>query len=442
MLYLIYPKSKDVSTITVKFITLGCKTNLYESEAMAELFKNAGFDVINGRETADVCVINTCTVTGTGAQKSRQQIRRARRENPNAVIAVTGCLAQTDADRIRQELDIDILLGNKHRSRIVEFVRLALKGVKTDDITDILKEREFEELTITHGQSRVRANLKIEDGCNNFCSYCIIPYARGPVRSRSIDKIREEASALGKTGYGEVVLTGIHIGSYGRDLDNGLSLIDVIEEVHKADGIKRIRLGSVEPVTVTEEFVKRAAKLEKLCPQFHLSLQSGCDETLKRMNRHYTTAEYKTAVELLRENIPDASITTDIMVGFAGETDEYFEKSYNFCREIGFMQMHVFPYSIRKGTAAEKFTDQVPENIKAQRAQSMLSLAANMKSEFYTQYIGKTVSVLVEQKKGNLYHGTSANYMDILVDNAENCTGKIVDVKIEKYADEYLIGSV
>ena len=433
-----YIKSLEVFAITVKFITLGCKTNLYESEAMAELFRNAGFQITKSKN-ADVCIINTCTVTGTGAQKSRQQIRRARRENPNSIIAVTGCLAQTDADTILKDTQIDIIIGNKNRNRIVEFVEMALKGDKINEITDILKEKDFEELAVTHGQSRVRANLKIEDGCNNFCTYCIIPYARGPVRSRDLAKIREEAEALGKTGYGEVVLTGIHIGSYGRDLDNGTSLIDVIETVHECSGIERIRLGSLEPVVITEDFVKRIKTLPKVCPQFHMSLQSGCDETLKRMNRHYTTDEFKKAVELLRRNIPDTSITTDVMIGFAGETDEYFEKSYNFCKEIGFMQMHIFPYSIRKGTVAESYTDHVPENVKTLRAHRMLELASDMKKDFYTKYIGKTLSVLTEQKKGNLYHGTTSNYMDVMIEDAENSVGKLIDVEIIDYCDEKLI---
>ena len=424
--------------ITVKFITLGCKTNMYESEAMAELFKSAGFEITKGK-TADICIINTCTVTGTGAQKSRQQIRRARRENPNSIIAVTGCLAQTDADAILKDTDIDIIIGNKHRNRIVELTKSALKGEKINLITDILKEKDFEELAITHGQSRVRANLKIEDGCNNFCTYCIIPYARGPVRSRDLSKIREEAETLGKTGYGEIVLTGIHIGSYGRDLNDGTSLIDVIEMVHECPGIERIRLGSLEPVVITKNFVKRIKNLSKVCPQFHMSLQSGCDETLKRMNRHYTTDEYRTAVELLRNNIPDTSITTDVMVGFAGETDEYFEKSYNFCKEIGFMQMHIFPYSIRKGTVAESYTDHVPENIKTLRAHKMLELASDMKKEFYTRYIGKTLSVLIEQKKDKMYHGTTVNYMDVLIEDAENSVGKLIDTEIIDYCDEKLI---
>ena len=430
-----------MSKITVKFITLGCKTNLYESDAMAELFRKAGYTVTNGREKADVCVVNTCTVTGTGAQKSRQQIRRARRENPGAVLAVTGCLAQTEAEKIRSEMDVDILIGSKHRNRIVELVQQALNGVKTDEVVDILKEHEFEEFGVIHGQSRVRANLKIEDGCNNFCSYCIIPYARGPVRSRPVERIREEAAALGENGYGEVVLTGIHIGSYGRDLRDGTGLAEVIEIVHEVEGIRRIRLGSLEPVVITEDFVRRIKKLPKLCPQFHMSLQSGCDETLKRMNRHYTTEEYRNAVELLRGNIADTAITTDLMVGFAGETEEEFRQSYEFCRETGFSQMHIFPYSIRKGTAAEHLQNQVDESVKTERAHIMMELAKQMKKEFYSAYIGKTVSVLAEQKKNEGVHGTTANYMDVLIKDSRLQAGQISDVRIDSYVNEQLIGA-
>ena len=409
---------------------------------MKKLFEKAGYTIVFGKEKADVCVINTCTVTGTGAQKSRQQIRRARRENPDAVIAVCGCLAQTESEKLKNEMDIDVLIGNNKRAEIVELVKEAVSGKTVCKVEDILKVRDFEEIGITEGQSRVRANLKIEDGCDNFCSYCIIPFARGPVRSRGMGNIIEEAKALGKSGYGEVVLTGIHIGSYGKDLKNGKGLIDVIEEVHKIDGIERIRLGSLEPVMITEDFVKRAKKLTKLCPQFHMSLQSGCDETLLRMKRRYTTDEYKKAVELLRENIPETAITTDLMVGFAGETEEEFEKSYNFCREIGFSQMHIFPYSVREGTAAEKLPNQVPENVKTERSQKMLELAEQMKAEFYNKYIGKTVQVLAEQKKGELWHSTTANYMDVYFKCEDDISGKMINIKIKSYESESLKGEI
>ncbi len=424
----------------VQFFTLGCKTNLYESDAMAEQFRRAGYSVITQNEDADVCVINTCTVTGTGAQKSRQMIRKVRRAHPEAILAVTGCLAQTDGEALRESLGIDLLLGNKYRSRIVELVERAKTGEKIVAVEDILKEREYEELGITARQGRVRANLKIEDGCNNFCSYCIIPYARGPVRSRNLEEIRREAEELGKAGYREAVLTGIHIGSYGKDKADGITLLDVIETVHQAEGIRRIRLGSLEPVTVTEEFVNRMKGLPKLCPQFHMSLQSGCDATLKRMRRRYTAGEYREAVCRLREAFPDVAITTDLMVGFAGETAEEFEESYAFCKEIGFAQMHIFPYSVRKGTAAEKLPDQVPETVKTERAGRMLALASEMKEAFYRGFIGRTLPVLVEQRKGGYYHGTCANYLDVKLKSEQALTGELLPVKLVGYENEMLLG--
>lgn len=426
--------------INVKFYTLGCKTNLYESDAMAELFRHAGHQVVMGKEPADICVINTCTVTGTGAQKSRQQIRRVRREHPDAVVAVTGCLTQTEGETLRDELGADVILGNKYRNQIVELTMRALSGEKIYAVENILKEDSFEEMGTVSRQGRVRANLKIEDGCNNFCAYCIIPYARGPVRSRALSEIRKEAEALGDAGYQEVVLTGIHIGSYGRDKTDGTTLADVIETVHQAEGISRIRLGSLEPVVVTEEFVQRMKKLPKLCPQFHMSLQSGCDETLKRMRRRYTAEEYRQSVLRLKEAFPDVAITTDLMVGFAGETEEEFAQSYAFCREMGFAQMHIFPYSVRKGTAAESFGGQVPEPVKQERAQKMLALATTMKEEFYQKYIGKVLPVLIEQKKGNCYHGTCANYMDVMVETEQDLTGQIVPVTMTEFKNEMLKG--
>lgn len=431
--------TKGVKKITVKFVTLGCKTNIYESEAMAELFKERGYEVVSSGK-ADICVINTCTVTGTGAKKSRQQIRRARHENPNGVIAVTGCFAQTEPN-ITRELGADIIIGNSGRARIVELTEQALLGKGSDIVGDILHEHEYEELPITKSQSRIRANVKIEDGCNNFCTYCIIPYARGPVRSRSIENIIREVRSLAEHGYKEVVLTGIHIGSYGRDIkDKSVGLIDVIEGVSSVEGIGRIRLGSIEPVLITEDFVSRAAALQKLCPQFHLSLQSGCDETLRRMNRHYTSSEFSDAVRLLRDNIKDTAITTDLMVGFAGETEDEFETSYKFCKSIGFSQMHIFKYSVRKGTRAEGFSHQVAENIKDERSHKMLGLAEDMKRAFYESYIGKELSVLVEQEHSpGLYHATTMNYMDILVPASRSQKGEIVSFTPRAYKNGYLI---
>ena len=415
----------------VKFITLGCKTNTYESDAMAKLFSDRGYSVAEKGE-ADIYVINTCTVTGTGAQKSRQAIGKAIRENANAVIAVAGCLAQTETDKIKEIKGVDIVIGNSGKGKIVDLVERVIEDKKQlISCKDIMEENAFEEIANTAVQSRIRANVKIEDGCNNYCTYCIIPYARGKVRSRDLGKIEEEVIALSKAGYREIVLTGIHIGSYGKDLSENISLIDVLETVCAVEGIKRVRLGSLEPVVITEDFVERAKKLKNLCPHFHMSLQSGCDETLKRMNRHYTTEEYKKAVELLRKNIPDTSITTDLMVGFPGETEEEFEASYNFCRSIGFMQMHIFKYSIRKGTRAEKFPDQISKKVKEERSRKMLSLAENMKKSFYEKYNGKEAEALFEVESNGIYHCTTPNYMDIYVKSSEDFSGEIKRVILD-----------
>jgi len=328
----------------VKFITLGCKTNYYESQAMSELFRQKGYIIADKNEVADIYVINTCTVTGTGAQKSRQHIRKAKKENPSAIIAVTGCYAQTEPETVATLEGVDVVIGTNGKKQIVEHIEKAINGEKVLHLEDMTYCREYEELCITNEQSRIRATIKIQDGCDNFCTYCIIPYARGRVRSRKLENVISEVKKLAAAGYPEIVLTGIHLDSYGKDFDFKYKLIDVIEEVSKISGIKRIRLGSLEPVVITEDFVLRAKKLDNFCPHFHLSLQSGCDETLKRMNRHYTTGDYEKAVKLLKENFADVAITTDIIVGFPGETEEEFSLSYNFCKKIEFMQMHVFKY--------------------------------------------------------------------------------------------------
>ena len=416
----------------VKFITLGCKTNYYESQAMSELFRQKGYEIAEKGEIGDIYVINTCTVTGTGAQKSRQHIRRAKKENPNSIVAVTGCFAQTEPEKASSIEGVDIVIGTAEKGRIVECVERAIEGEKLTLNTDMTNFRDYEELCITGEQSRIRATIKIEDGCDNFCSYCIIPYARGRVRSRKPENILKEVTELAKKGYPEIVLTGIHLDSYGKDFGYETTLIDVIEMIEKIDSIERIRLGSLEPVIITDDFVNMAKKLKKLCPHYHLALQSGCDETLKRMNRHYTTADYEKAVKLLRENIPDVSFTTDVMVGFPGESDEEFISSYNFCKKIGFMQMHVFKYSIRKGTRAATMKDQIPEKIKEARSEKMLELAKQMNDEFYRSYIGKKVLVLVEEKtSGGKYHATLPNYMDVYIESNTDISNSFKEITVK-----------
>jgi len=425
----------------VKFITLGCKTNYYESQAMSELFRQKGYIIADKNEVADIYVINTCTVTGTGAQKSRQHIRKAKKENPSAIIAVTGCYAQTEPETVATLEGVDVVIGTNGKKQIVEHIEKAINGEKVLHLEDMTYCREYEELCITNEQSRIRATIKIQDGCDNFCTYCIIPYARGRVRSRKLENVISEVKKLAAAGYPEIVLTGIHLDSYGKDFDFKYKLIDVIEEVSKISGIKRIRLGSLEPVVITEDFVLRAKKLDNFCPHFHLSLQSGCDETLKRMNRHYTTGDYEKAVKLLKENFADVAITTDIMVGFPGETEEEFSLSYNFCKKIEFMQMHVFKYSKRKGTKAAVMENQIPEGIKDIRSEKMLNLSKEMREKFYNKYKGKKYAVLIEEKKkGNLYHGTLPNYLDVYVKSDTDISNKIVETVIEwqkRYAYAY-----
>lgn len=430
-----------MSEITVKFITLGCKTNFYESEAMAKLFSKRGYTVIKDG-AADVYVINTCTVTGTGAQKSRKYIRHAKHENPNSIVAVCGCYSQTEPEAVAGIAEADVIAGTSNRKNMVDLVERAQKGERVVAVSDIMQTREFEELSAAETQSRTRAVVKIQDGCDNFCTYCIIPFARGHVRSRNIENIADEVRSLAEAGYREIVLTGIHIGSYGKDLGGSPSLIDVMERVCETKGVERVRIGSLEPIAVTPEFACRAAKLSALCPQFHLSLQSGCDETLKRMNRRYTTDEYRAAVRLLREKFPDAAITTDLMVGFAGETDEEFQKSLDFVREIGFARMHVFKYSVRQGTAAAKMGGQVPESVKNERSAVMLATAKQMKKDFYKKYIGRTVEIIVETSPASdIYHGYTPNYTDVAAKSDKDLHGKIVKVKIEALKDGMLYGT-
>ena len=362
----------------VKFITLGCKTNYYESQAMSELFRAAGYSVADKDEAADVYVINTCTVTNVGAQKSRQMIRKCRKENPGAAVAAVGCYVQV-AEAEAASVGADILIGTEQKKDIVKLVTAWTRSnppdVRRDDCLRPLRDiAEYEEIARTETQTRRRANVKIEDGCNNFCAYCIIPYARGRVRSRKLNSIAEEVEALAGNGFSLFVLTGIHIASYGLDLDEDISLIDVIECVSGIAGVKKIQLGSLEPIIVTGGFARRLAKLPNILPQFHLSLQSGCDATLRRMNRRYTAEEYRQAVELLRTHIPGAAVTTDVIVGFPGETDDDFEKSYEFCREIGFKKIHVFKYSKMAGTAAAAMDGQIDERIKNERSKKLIEL--------------------------------------------------------------------
>lgn len=425
-------------TKTVAFCTLGCKVNQYETEAMTEMFLNCGYKVKNFEDVCDIYIINTCTVTGMSDRKSRQMIRRAKHNNPDSIIAVVGCYSQVSPDEVAKIEGVNLIIGTKERKNIVELVESCTKDATLLKVEDALKNREYEDIWVTTYDDRERAYVKIEDGCTEFCSYCIIPYARGPVRSRPLDDIVAEVKRLADAGFKEVVLTGIHIGSYGRDLKD-VSLKNVIQLVHNVDGIERIRLGSVEPRTLSEDFICAISKLPKVCDHFHISLQSGCDETLKRMNRKYTCDEYYKSVELLRKYFNNPAITTDIMVGFAGETEEEFKQSLAFMQKVGFAEAHVFAYSIRKGTKAEKMPNQVSPQVKDIRSKQMANLCNKMQIDYANAFVGKTVSVLVERNIGeDVYEGHMTNYVKVHVKSEKDISHQIVEVQIKEQKDEIL----
>ncbi len=377
---------------------LGCKVNAYETEAMQQLLAEAGYEIVDFSETAEVYVINTCSVTNMADRKSRQMLHRARKQNPDAVIVAAGCYVQTAGEALKEELSIDILIGNNQKTKLVSLLEDYFKKQerlsRIIDINDGVKEYEQMHLKQTGGHTR--AFIKVQDGCNQFCSYCIIPYARGRVRSREPGSVYEEASALAQNGYKEIVLTGIHLSSYGVGEDFGL--LDLIRLVHGIEGIERIRLGSLEPRIITEEFAGALCTMPKVCPHFHLSLQSGCDATLLRMNRKYTSAEYEKSCELLRQVYEHPAITTDVIVGFPGETREEFVQCENFLKKIGFYEMHVFPYSKRRGTRAERMEGQVIEQVKKERSRQLLELVEKQSKEFRDFYIEKNVRVLFEEE--------------------------------------------
>lgn len=425
---------------TVSFCTLGCKVNQYETEAMAKLFRSAGYEVKDFGDYCDIYVVNTCTVTGMGDRKSRQMIHRAVKQNPDALIAVVGCYSQVSPDEVKKIEGVDLVLGTKDRSRIVELCEKQLEQKEQSVLVDdIMKVRDYEDMWVSSYSSRTRAFVKIEDGCTEFCTYCIIPYARGPVRSRSIESIEKEVRALGENGFSEIVLTGIHLASYGKDKKD-YTLLDVIKRVAEIDGIKRIRLGSIEPRIITEEFVVEIAKIDKMCNHFHIALQSGCDHTLKRMNRKYTTEQYQKGVDLLRKYFDNPAIATDIMVGFPGETDEEFEASLNFAKNLCLADAHVFAYSNRKGTKADKMENQVEKSTKEKRSKEMIAALKNTQKNYLMDYVGKTAEVLFEQEvKDGVYEGHMTNYVKVHKKSAEDLSGKFVNVEIASVKGDTLI---
>lgn len=425
---------------TVAFCTLGCKVNQYETEAMTEMFKNSGYSVCKFEDVCDIYIINTCTVTGMSDKKSRQMIRRAKHNNPNAIVAVVGCYSQVSPEEVAKIEGVNLVLGTKERKNIVALVEQCNTQSQITKVEDALSNRDYEDIWVTTYDDRTRAYVKIEDGCTEFCSYCIIPYARGPVRSRPIDDIVAEVERLSFAGFKEVVLTGIHIGSYGRDLKD-VTLLDVLTAVHKIEGIERIRISSVEPRTLTEHFISKISKLPKICDHFHISLQSGCDETLARMNRKYTTDEYYNSVRLLRKFYKNPAITTDIMVGFAGETDAEFEQSLDFMQKVAFAEAHVFSYSVRKGTKAEKMTGHLPPNVKEERSKRMIDLCDKLHKDYVEQFAGAQMPVLVERCIGNnVYEGHMTNYIKVHITSNIDISHKIVDVTIDNFKDGIAYG--
>lgn len=420
------------------FYTLGCKVNQYETEAMAELFADSGYEIKEFTEVADVYVINTCSVTNMGDRKSRQIIRRAKKLNPNAVIAVTGCYAQTAPDEVLAIEGVNLVLGTKDRKNIVTLIEDLNTESNINHVSDIMSNHEFEELQIKQYSNRTRAFIKIQEGCNQFCSYCIIPYARGRVRSRKMEEVLEEITNLTKHGCQEFVITGIHVTSYGKDLGD-VTLIDLLEEIAKIPEVKRIRLGSLEPGFITKDTLDRLSKMESFCPHFHLSLQSGCDSVLKRMNRKYTTQDIREKCKAIREHFQYPALTTDIIVGFPGETEEEFEETRKFLEEIDLYEMHVFKYSIRKGTKAADMKPQINDQIKAKRSNVLLEMSKQHQKEFETKQLGMVKEVLIEEKmhgKDHYYTGHTKEYIKVALYSEEPLENKIVKVKLRQILDD------
>ena len=412
---------------------LGCKVNAYETEAMQELLEDSGYEIVPFHEKADIYIINTCTVTNMADRKSRQMLHRARKMNPDAIVAACGCYVQEKPEEVAD--CVDIVIGNNRKKEIVHILEEYEKGREgiRKDLVDIGHTREYEDLHLSRTAEHTRAYIKVQDGCNQFCSYCIIPYARGRVRSRSMESVREEVETLAGNGYQEVVLTGIHLSSYG--IDTGMDLLSLIRTVHEVAGIKRIRLGSLEPRIITEEFAEAIAGLPKMCPHFHLSLQSGCTETLKRMNRRYTAEEYYEKCELLRKYFRNLALTTDVIVGFPGETEEEFKASRDFIDKVDFYETHVFKYSRREGTKAAAMPDQVPEEEKTRRSNILLDLSRKKQAAYEQRLLGTTQEVLIEeeiQRNGEIYQvGHTREYVKVGIRTEEKLANRLVQIEIE-----------
>ena len=422
---------------------LGCKVNAYETEAMQEMLEKAGYEIVPFKEGADVYIINTCTVTNMADRKSRQMLHKARKMNPDAIVVAAGCYVQAQKEDEPVDSAIDIVIGNNRKKDLVEIIEEYIKERKSGELNeeeplmeviDINHTNEYEELELSTTTEHTRAYIKVQDGCNQFCSYCIIPFARGRVRSRKSEEVVEEVKRLVKEGYKEVVLTGIHLSSYGVDLEEHETLLSLIEAVNMVNGLERIRLGSLEPRIVTEEFAKAISEMPKMCPHFHLSLQSGCDATLKRMNRRYSSDEYYEKCMLLRKYFDNPALTTDVIVGFPGETEEEFKESYDFVNKVGFYETHVFKYSRRHGTRADKMPDQVRDEIKTKRSDMLIELHERHKAEFEKSYCGRKVEVLVEEDAvvggKEVQVGHTKEYIKMAISSGENLKNQIVKVEV------------
>jgi threonylcarbamoyladenosine tRNA methylthiotransferase MtaB len=413
--------------------SLGCKVNSYETEAMQQMLADAGYEIVPFSEQADLYIINTCSVTNVADRKSRQMIHRARKMNPDAIVVAAGCYVQTSTEQAKEDSAIDIIVGNNKKQDLLELIaEYEQEHHAEDGILDINEPHQaYEELKVSHPAEHTRAFLKVQDGCNQFCSYCIIPYARGRVRSRRLEDVVEETKTLAANGFKEVVLTGIHLSSYG--IDHGSSLLALIRAIHAVDGIERIRLGSLEPGIITRDFVEELVTLKKVCPHFHLSLQSGSKTVLKRMNRKYTPEEYLEKCEILREYYEHPAFTTDVIVGFPGETPEEFEETCEFVKQVGFYEIHVFKYSKRDGTVAAKMPDQIPESVKTQRSAQLMELAGTMKEAFVRWYESKTVPVLFEEEVTidgrRYYEGFTPEYVKVWHETDENLGNRIMEVE-------------
>ena len=430
---------------TVALHNLGCKVNAYELEAIQQLLENRGYEIVPFAPGADVYIINTCTVTNIADRKSRQMLHKAKKMNPDAVVVACGCYVQAAGEKLEEDTAIDLIIGNNKKKDLVDILENFLAeredGGKPSDaecksfLVDMTHNREYETLSISKTAEHTRAFLKVQDGCNQFCTYCIIPYARGRVRSRRQSDVVEEVKRLVEAGYQEVVLTGIHLSSYGIDFENEDNLLSLIRAVHEIEGIKRIRLGSLEPRIITEEFVQAIAALPKMCPHFHLSLQSGCNETLKRMNRRYTSEEFYEKCEILRKYFEKPALTTDVIVGFPQETEEEFETTYEFLKKICFYETHIFKYSKREGTKAAVMQGQIPEQIKAKRSARLIELGEKNRRAYEESFLGKTVEVLVEEKSDvngkEMWTGHTKEYMKIALESEKNLQNCILNVQIK-----------